>query len=182
MLGVPHVRARLDSLLLDYVSAFETDPEALENRMGDLDPSSLESMQGLQQLMGDPEVVLGAVQSARQRELLPRLDALVTVIEGYVDHVMDRIGGSLLSSYEMVTEAVRRRRVEASSSDRFVERLFGLELSQDRYDRGERFIEGVVERAGESSLEQLWDDEAHLPTPAEIDAPGLWLARLEYET
>jgi len=181
VLGVPHVRARLDSLLLDYVSAFETDPQALENRMGDLDPSSLESMQGLQQLMGDPEVVLGAVQSQRQRELLPRLDALVTVIEGYVDHVMDRIGGSLISSYGMVTEAVRRRRVEASSSDRFVERLFGLELSQDRYDRGERFIEGVVERNGEESLAQLWDEEAHLPTPAEIDAPGLWLARLEYE-
>jgi len=180
VLGVPHVRRRLESLLTDYVSAFQTDPQALEHRMGDLDPDSLESMQGFQQMMSDPEVILGAIQSERQRELLPLLDALVAVIEGYVDHVMDRIGGPLISSYAMVTEAVRRRRVEASSSDRFVGRLFGLEVDQDRYDRGTRFIDGVVERAGEAGLDRLWQTEEALPTPAEVDAPGLWLARLEY--
>jgi len=124
-------------------------------------------------------VMLGAIQSDRQRELLPLLEALIAVIEGYVDHVMDRIGGQLISSYSRVTEAVRRRRVEASNSDGFVERLFGLELSQDRYDRGSRFIDGVVERAGEESLERLWRVEAELPTPAEVDAPGLWLARID---
>ncbi len=179
VLGVPHVRARLDGLLMDFVSSFQTDPGSLENRLGDLEPTSLENMQGLQQLFGDPEVMLGAIQSDRQRELLPRLEALVAVIEGYVDHVMDHIGGHLISSYDRVTEAVRRRRVEAASSDRFVERLLGLELTQDRYDRGTRFIDGVVERAGEESLERLWQNEAELPTPAEVDAPGLWLARID---
>ena len=179
VLGVPHVRSRVLGLLQDYVSAFQTDPDSLEHKLGDLDPTSLESMQGFQQLFGDPEVMLGAIQSDRQRELLPLLEALVAVIEGYVDHVMDGIGGQLISSYGRVTEAVRRRRVEASNSDRFVERLFGLELSQDRYDRGTRFIDGVVERAGEQSLERLWQNPAELPTPAEVDAPGLWLARID---
>lgn len=179
VIGVPHVRRRLLGLLEDYVAAFQTDPDSIEHKLGDLDPTSLESMQGFQQIFGDPEVLLGAIQSDRQRELLPRLEALVAVIEGYVDHVMDRIGGQLISSYGRVTEAVRRRRVEASSSDHFVERLFGLELTQDRYDRGSRFVEGVVERAGEDSLERLWRTEAELPTPAEVDAPGLWLARID---
>ncbi|MHB1851236.1 MAG: zinc-dependent metalloprotease, partial [Acidimicrobiales bacterium] len=45
-------------------------------------------------------------------------------------------------------------------------------------DRGAAFIRGVVERAGEESLQQLWDDPRHLPTPAELDAPGLWLERI----
>ncbi len=179
VLGLAHVRARLLGLLQDYVSAFQTDPDSLEHKLGDLDPTSLESMQGFQQLFGDPEVMLGAIQSDRQRQLLPLLEALVAVVEGYVDHVMDRIGGQLISSYGRVTEAVRRRRVEASSSDRFVERLFGLELTQDRYDRGTRFIDGVVERAGERSLERLWRTEVELPTPPEVDAPGLWLARID---
>jgi len=179
VLGVPHVRSRVLGLLQDYVSAFQTDPDSLEHKLGDLDPTSLESMQGFQQLFGDPEVMLGAIQSDRQRELLPLLEALIAVIEGYVDHVMDGIGGQLIGSYSRVTEAVRRRRVEASNSDRFVERLFGLELSQDRYDRGTRFIDGVVERAGEQSLERLWQNAAELPTPAEVDASGLWLARID---
>lgn len=179
VLGVPHVRGRLEGMLFDYVSSFQTDPDSLEHKLGDLDPSSMESMQGFQRLFSDPEVMLGAVQSEQQRALLPQLEALVAVIEGYVDHIMDRIGGQLISSYDRVTEAVRRRRVEASSSDRFVERLFGLELTQDGYDRGTRFIDGVVERAGEESLERLWRVEAELPTPAEVDAPGLWLARID---
>ncbi len=79
----------------------------------------------------------------------------------------------------MVTEAVRRRRVEADQSDRFVERLFGLELTQAQYDRGSRFVAGVVERAGAEGLARLWSEERYLPTPAEVDAPGLWLARID---
>ncbi|MCU1453965.1 MAG: hypothetical protein JWN46_2111 [Acidimicrobiales bacterium] len=179
VLGVPHVRARLEELLAGYSEAFQSDPNALEHKLGELDPSSMESMQGMQDLFGDPEVLLGAIQSDRQRELLPRLDALVTVIGGYVDHLMDRIGGTLIGSYGMVTEAMRRRRVEASSSDRFVERLFGLELTQERFDRGAAFVDGVVERAGDEGLARLWKSERELPTPAEVDAPGLWLARID---
>ena len=79
----------------------------------------------------------------------------------------------------MVTEALRRRRVTADPSDRFVERLFGLELTQAHYERGAAFVDGVVERAGADALERLWTSERELPTPAEIDAPGLWLARID---
>ena len=74
---------------------------------------------------------------------------------------------------------VQRHRVDADASDRFVERLFGLELTQAQYDRGERFVQGVIERAGAEGLARLWDDAANLPTPAEVDAPGLWLARID---
>jgi uncharacterized protein (DUF2342 family) len=72
--------------------------------------------------------------------------------------------------------------VEADTSDRFVERLLGLELSQDAYDRAGAFTAGVVERAGDDGLKLLWSSASHLPTPPEIDAPGLWLARIEFET
>jgi uncharacterized protein (DUF2342 family) len=37
----------------------------------------------------------------------------------------------------------------------------------------------VVDRAGEGSLSKLFATAASLPTPAELDAPGLWLARIE---
>ena len=114
-----------------------------------------------------------------QRELLPQLEATVAVVVGYVDHVMDTIGDRLIGSYGMVTEALRRRRVTADPSDRFVERLFGLELTQAHYDRGTAFVEGVIERSGADALERLWKSERELPTPAEIDAPGLWLARID---
>ncbi len=139
-------------------------------------------MGGLQSIFGDPEALLGAIQTPDQLRMLPAFEALITVVVGYVDHVMDGIGHGLLSSYSMVTEAVRRRRVEADESTRFVERLFGLELTQAQYDRGTNFVSGVVERAGDEGLARLWAREQDLPTPAEVDAPGLWLARIDLPT
>lgn len=181
VMRIPHVRERLQQLLLDYAGAFESDPDALGSKLADLDvdPTGGDPMARFQELMGDPEVVLGAVRSPRQQELLPRLEALVTVIEGYVDHVMDVAGRGLVGSYGQVTEAMRRRRVEASASDRFVERLLGLDLTQDHFDRGRAFIDGVVERAGADGLARLWSSADVLPTPNEVDAPGLWLARID---
>jgi putative hydrolase len=179
VLGVPHVRQRLDELLAAYADGFRPDASVLEERLERLDLGHAESMTDFQQLLGDPEVLLGALQTPGQVELLPQLEALVAAVTGYVDHVMDRVGGQLIGSYGQLTEALRRRRVEADASDRFVEKLLGLELTQRQYERGEAFAAGVVERAGTDALDRLWADVRYLPTPAEMDAPGLWLARID---
>lgn len=179
VLTVPHVRERVSSLLHRYVRGFQPDSSSLEERLGSVELSDPSSLGGLQEAFGDPEVLLGAIRSPEQAATLAQLEALVAVVEGYVDHVMDRIGNGLIGSYGMLTEALRRRRVEADPSDRFVERLLGLELAQPAYARGTAFVDGVVERAGEEGLDRLWAHERHLPTPAEVDAPGLWLARIE---
>ena len=176
VMGRPHVRARLEQLLGDYVSGFRPDAGSLEARLGSLDPADPTSWQ---EAMGDPEALLGAMQTDEQRQLLPRLEALTAAIEGYVDHVMDVVGHRLVGSYGQLTEAMRRRRVERGEGTRFVEHIFGLELSQRHFDRGAAFVRGVVERAGDAGLSRLWHSERELPTPAEIDAPGLWLERID---
>ena len=179
VLSIPHVSQRIDKLLADYVRGFEANPGALESRLSELDLANPESLSDLQSVLGDPEIILGAIQSPAQRVLLPQITALVTVIAGYVDWTMDSIGSGLIGSYQRLSEALRRRRVTADASDRFIERMFGLELSQDQYDRGSAFANGVVERAETDGLARLWHSARELPTPAEVDAPGLWLARID---
>jgi putative hydrolase len=176
VIGRPHVRARLQQLIDEYVSRFEVDPAALEASLGDLDPTDAA---GLQAVLGNPETLLGAVRSAAQQETLVRLETLIATIEGYVDHVMDTTGRGLIGSYGQLTEALRRRRVEAGDGERFASRLLGLEMSRGQYERGATFVRGVVERAGDEGLARLWRSERELPTPAELDAPGLWLARID---
>ena len=181
VLRIPHVRATVEEFLSAYAAGFEPDPNALEDRLGSMefDMSDPASMSGMQSMFGDPELLLGAIQSQAQRDMLPKFEALIAAMVGYVDHIVDAVGSSLLSNTTMISEAVRRRRVEADDSDRFVERLFGLELTQATYDRGAAFVAGIVERAGNDGLVRLWESERTLPTPAELEAPGLWLARIE---
>jgi putative hydrolase len=176
VLGRPHVRERLETLLGEFVGGFRVDPTALTGQLEQLD---LGDPSALPQLFNNPEALLGAVTTSAQHETEARLTALVCAIEGYVDHVVDEVGHRLISSYGPLTEALRRRRVEASDADALIRELFGLELSQAAYDRGDRFVSGVVERAGEDGLGRLWRSERELPTPAEIDAPGLWLERID---
>jgi putative hydrolase len=175
VLSRPHVRARLDELLAEYVSGFEPDTGALDSRLEGIDPANPESLQAV---LGDPETLLGAIQSPAQHDTRRHLDALVAAVEGYVDHALDTVGERLIGSYPSLTEALRRRRVMRGDGDKFVERLFGLELGQAQYDRGSAFVDGVVERAGEDGLARLWSSARELPTPAEVDAPGLWLERI----
>ena len=179
VLRLPHVRERLSSLTTEYVSAFESNPAALGEQFGGLDPSDPESMSELEGLMNDPEALMGVVQSDTQRSMLPDISAVLAAIVGYVDHMMDTIGAPLITSYAMLSEALRRRRVTADPTDRFLERMLGLELDQACYDRGRAFVDGVVERGGQEALTRLWQSERELPTPNEIVAPGLWLARID---
>ena len=181
VLNVPHVREHLSGLVGRHVAGFRPDPTAVMEKLGSLDLGDADAMSALQRTLGDPEVLLGAVQTPEQRAQLPQLEAIVSVIVGYVDHVVDRASGALIGSAGRIGEAVRRRRVEASPEDVFVERLFGLTLTRTQVERGRSFVDGVLERAGEEGLSQLFRSASDLPTPAEVDAPGLWLARIEYD-
>jgi putative hydrolase len=169
------VRERLDHLLTTYAAGFRPDTGAIEERFGHIDPTDPSSFQAA---IGNPESLLGVLQTPEQQALLPRIEALTAALEGYVDHVMDTVGRRLISSYGALSEALKRRRVERTEGDRFVEHLFGLELGQAQYERGAAFVRGVLERAGEDGLARLWESERTLPTPAEVDAPGLWLERI----
>ncbi len=179
LLGVPHLRDELQRLISAYVGGFRPNPHALEEKLGGLELSDPSGLAGLQQAFADPEVLLGAAGTPEQEATATRLDALVAVLVGVVDHTMDTIGHRLIASYPRLTEAVRRRRVEADEGDRFVARLLGLRLTQDQVERGQRFVSGVVERAGEDGLARLYRSARELPTPNEVNAPGLWLARID---
>jgi putative hydrolase len=181
VLGVPHVRSELEQLLRDHAGGFRPDPGAVTERLGSFDLGTTDSLGELQQLFGDPEVLLGAVRSPEQERLRPRLDAVVAVIVGFVDHTVDRTAVGLMASGGQIAEAVRRRRVEAGSEDVFLERLLGLSLTRAQVERGRAFVAGVLEREGDEGLSRLWGSARALPTPAEVDAPGLWLARLEVD-
>ncbi|MCP3936250.1 MAG: zinc-dependent metalloprotease [Actinomycetia bacterium] len=182
LFGVEHVRDRFETLLGSFAEGFQTsDGSALETKLGELDGGAdLAGLQSqLQNLFADPEVLLGAMRTPAQDAIIDELEALLAVTVGWIDHQMDHIASGLISSAGAISEAIRRRRITAGPQDRFVERMLGLNLSRDVVERGRSFIGGVVERSDHQKLAQIWDDPRWIPTPNEIDAPGLWLARID---
>lgn len=151
------------------------------DRLSGVELGTDDPMSAMQKFFTDPTILLGAVRSPEQEAQAPALDAIVAAIIGYVDHHVDRVADAVLGGGSRIAEAVRRRRVEASPQDTFVEQLLGLKLSPTQVERGTTFIDGVVERAGTAALTNLHSRAGNLPTPNELVAPGLWLARLEVQ-
>ncbi len=174
--SVPWVRGRLVRLAVDYVSSYEIDPSSFEAEFGMIDPQDPEAMQRMTE---NPERVLGAMQSPRQVAPREELQRLTAVVEGYADHVLTQIGRRLIPTFDQIHEAMQRHRVERGEAERFIEGLLGLKLERAHYERGQAFVDGVVERAGIEGLNRLWEEQSMLPTPNELDAPGLWLARID---
>jgi putative hydrolase len=172
----PWVRERLVRLATEYVSSFRMDPSALEAQLGSIDISDPSSFEGP---MLDPDALLGAMQSPEQMAVLERFQLTTAVLESYADFLAERIGEPMIKSLSTIREAMRRHRVERSEADRFIQRLLGLDPSRRLHDQGDAFCRGVVERAGADALDRLLESESMLPTPAELEAPGLWLARIE---
>jgi putative hydrolase len=174
------VRDEVTALVRQHVGGFRPDPEALMEHLGNMGgDDSDDPMQAMQQAFSDPALLLGAVQSPEQAALAPRLQAAIAAIVGYVDTIVDGAAVRLVGGEALrIAEAVRRRRIEQSPHDQFVERLLGLSLDHEQVQRGKLFVGGVIDRIGEARLSEAYALPGSLPTPAELDAPGLWLARL----
>ena len=174
MVSRPHVASRLTELL----DAAAADAAAVQEGLADrLRPDSAEP-EALQHLLADPEALLADLLTPGARATSARLTAVATALGAYADHLTVTIAKVTTGNEAALSEAWYRYRVEDAKGYPAAGALFGLDLGREQVDRGAAFVRGVIERAGEDGLAQLVTSAKALPTPAEIDAPGLWLERI----
>jgi coenzyme F420 biosynthesis associated uncharacterized protein len=111
-------------------------------------------------------------------QLVERMQAAMSLIEGHAEHVMDEIGADVLPSLPRLRAAMNHRRENRGLPWRVLERLLGLELKMRQYEIGRRFCDAVVEAGGPEALALAWTGPDALPTPAELEQPSLWIARV----
>jgi putative hydrolase len=176
VLSRPHVADRFRELLVRVVRGMAEDTAGLVDNLQGMD---LTQPDALQSLLGDPTALMSLEPSPARRRAAEDLLAVVAALLGYVEHILDLAAIRLLGGRGAITEAWRRRQVDRESSDRAAELMLGLDLGPTQIDRGAAFVRGVFERAGDEGLARLWSGPHTLPTPAEVDAPGLWLERID---
>jgi len=121
----------------------------------------------LEQLMG-PE----------QRTLFRETQAVMSLLEGFSDYVMDEVGRELVPDVERISARFHERRARRTPFERAMLRLTGLDLKMEQYRKGERFVAGIAAQRGPAALARLWEGPETLPRDGEIEAPERWIARV----
>ncbi|MGI8929896.1 MAG: zinc-dependent metalloprotease [Candidatus Limnocylindria bacterium] len=130
-------------------------------------------------LVGGEGHWLERIMTPRQRDTFQRTQALMSVLEGYSNHVMNAAGARILPNFQELHDRFERRGERRGSVERAIMRLTGLDLKMEQYVAGERFADAVIAQRGRDFLNRLWIGPEMLPTLAEIKAPDTWVARMD---
>ena len=118
------------------------------------------------------------LMSAEQRTLFRETQAVMALLEGFGDHIMDEVGKDLVPGVERISARFHGRREQRTPFERAMLRITGMDLKMDQYRKGEAFVAGIERLAGAAALRRLWDGPWTLPRPEEIDRPADWVRRM----
>jgi coenzyme F420 biosynthesis associated uncharacterized protein len=186
--GVPWLREHLAGLLQELIAGLQV-TVSLGTLLRPPDPRDLRA---LAERLRRGEV-LRLTLGEQRWQLVARMQATMSLVEGHAEHVMDAVGAEMLPSLPRLRAAMSRRREGRGLPWRILERLLGLELKLRQYEDGRRFCDAVVAAGaknrnggrdgaggirGPELLARVWDSPENLPTAAELASPDLWLARV----
>jgi coenzyme F420 biosynthesis associated uncharacterized protein len=122
---------------------------------------------------------LERIMTPRQRDTFNRTQALMSLLEGYSNHVMNAAGARILPNFVELHDRFERRGERRGALERAIMRLTGLDLKMEQYAAGERFADAVIAQRGREFLNRVWSGPQLLPSLDEIRAPEGWIARVE---
>ena len=133
----------------------------------------------IRSLRSDSEVsVVESIQTPEQKVIFDELTALMSLLEGHADVVMDDVGPTVIPSVDLIRERFTTRRQQPGTLDTIARKALGMDAKLRQYSDGAQFVRQVVDRVGMSGFNRVWTSPGHLPTRAEIHEPDRWLDRV----
>ena len=127
---------------------------------------------------GDGGHWMEAFMSEEQRRLFRETQAVMSLLEGFSDYIMDEVGRELVPDVERISARFHERRERRTPIERAILRLTGMDLKMEQYRLGERFVRAIAAARGRAAIDALWSGPAGLPRPGEIENPARWMARV----
>jgi coenzyme F420 biosynthesis associated uncharacterized protein len=171
--SVAWLRPYVQQQMTEFLLASDLDPASILDRLR----SAADAVAGA--VRGGGESLIEAIQTPRQREILNRLTAVMTLVEGHGDYVMDAVGPKVVPSVEEIRAKFSARRVSAGRIEQAIRRILGIDLKMKQYEQGSRFVKTIVDEAGMAVFNKVWTSPETLPTRDEIANPQSWLARVD---
>lgn len=171
--GYPWVRLYFNDLLEQYFEFLKQDAEHLKQGVRGLKVFVERARSG-----DRTDSWIEAVMTPDQRALFNKMQALMCIVEGYSNHVMNAVGRDLLPNYASIAKKFEQRQRQRTTAEQLFARLTGLDIKMEQYRLGERFIDTVASQRGLQVARRVWDGPASLPTLDEVKNPEQWLARV----
>lgn len=175
--AVPWLRGYFSGEVVRLLGSIDDSALDAIGRLPEVVRTARERMRGSGPQLG-PLSVIELFQSREQRELLDRLIALSTLLEGHADHVMDAVGPQVVPSVDVIRRRFAERRKGGGLLDRVLRTLLGVEAKVRQYAEGSAFTRHVIDAVGMDGFNAVWSSPTTLPTRAEITDPALWLRRV----
>jgi coenzyme F420 biosynthesis associated uncharacterized protein len=118
------------------------------------------------------------LMGAEQRSLFRETQAVMSLLEGFCDYVMDEVGKDLVPDVARISARFHERRAKRTPFERAMLRLTGLDLKMEQYRKGELFVRAIATQRGPAALARLWEGPETLPRDGEIETPELWIGRV----
>jgi coenzyme F420 biosynthesis associated uncharacterized protein len=171
--AVPWMRDHIHGEIAALIDSVEVDPAKLAGMFS-------EGMKRIGDLFrGDDEVsLLDLVQTPEQKVVLDRITAVMSLLEGHADVVMDGVGPEIIPSVADIRRKFNRRRKGTSTMDRVIRKLLGLDAKMAQYRNGAVFVRGAIDEVGMEGFNQVWASPENLPSKDEIGDPSAWVRRV----
>ncbi|WP_344691040.1 zinc-dependent metalloprotease [Blastococcus jejuensis] len=173
--AVPWLRGHLESEIAEFVAATDLSADVLRERLQDLLRSLGEAIRGDD---GESEGLMALIRDPRQRAVLDRVTAVMSLVEGHAEYVMDGVGPDVVPTVTTLRKRFAQRRKGRGPLDRVLRRLLGLEQKMKQYADGRRFVGGVVDLVGMEGFNRVWESPQNLPRIEELTQPELWVHRV----
>jgi coenzyme F420 biosynthesis associated uncharacterized protein len=171
--GVPWLRQRFLDLVGRYLDQVDLDARGLANRL-----SGAVRKLASKETPAEERNPVYLLATDDQRAALDEIQALMAVVEGHGNFVMDLVGSQVIPTAQRMRALFRKRREQSGAVQRALAHVLGLEMKLRQYEIGQRFCEEVYGRGGAAALARLWADPSQMPTLLELREPERWLLRV----
>jgi coenzyme F420 biosynthesis associated uncharacterized protein len=171
--GVPWLRPRFMALVQRYFDSVQLDAGRFAARLAEAASRLVRRKVPVEER--NPIYLLATPE---QKLVIDDIQALMAVVEGHGNFVMDHVGAEVIPSFRRMRAVFEHRRRQTTFLQRVFNHAIGLEMKLRQYELGREFCDAVVAREGLDALSRLWIDEEGFPTLQELRSPSLWLRRV----
>lgn len=184
--AAPWLRGHMVEQISQLTNGLMDKAQTLSERLGQA-AKTLSSSAGRESLTGGgstdgvpqrPLDIMSLLQDPQDKERLSHLTAVMSLLEGHANVVMDAVDASIVPTVKTIRQRFNARGKNRGWLDKFFRQIMGMDAKMRQYSDGSKFVRAVVDRVGMEGFNRVWEGPGNLPTEAEIHDSARWISRM----